>query len=53
MQRKILYSFDNTTSTGIDQVPINGVILIENSGGLPKFTFVNHKTGVDKFTTIA
>lgn len=53
MNRKPVFSFDNTTSTGIDQVPVNGVILIEDDGSGPRQIVLTDKTGITGTTTIA
>lgn len=53
MNRKPVFSFDSTTSTGIDQVPVNGVILIENDGFGPRQIVLTDKTGITGATTIA
>ena len=34
-------------------MPINGIILIEDVGGLPKLIYINDKTSIDDTTTIA
>ncbi len=55
MQRKTINSFDNVSSTGIDNVPQNGVILVEDSDGAgsPSLLVITDKTGITDTTTIA
>lgn len=55
MVRKPTYSFDGTSSTGLDQVPLNGVILIENDGDgvdSPKLIYLYDTTGITSSTTV-
>jgi len=55
MIRKPIFSFDDTTSTGIDVVPVDSVILIENNTGIdsPLLIYLFDKTGITSSTTIA
>ncbi len=53
--KKPIYSFDDTTNTGIDKVPLNSPVLIEDSDGAgnPILIYLSDKTGLDSGTTIA
>ena len=55
MTRKPIYSFDTTASLGIDKVPVNNTIIIEDydGNGTPKQVILTDKTGVTGSTTIA
>ena len=54
MVRKPLFTFDNTSATGVDEVPVNAAILIEDSdgNGKPKFILLTDKTNLTSTTTI-
>lgn len=49
-----IHAFDNNTSLGIDQVPLNGYVVIDNSNGTgkPKFFRLISKVGLTNTTTI-
>ncbi len=51
---RTIHSFDNNTSTGIDQVPLNGYVIIDNLDGTgkPKFFRLISKAGLSNTTTI-
>ncbi len=55
--KKPIYSFDSTTSLGIDQVPNNSLVLIEDSsaaaGISPKFVYLYDRSSLSGSTTIA
>ena len=53
MLQKPIYSFNGTTSIGIDKVPLNGNICIEDVSGYPKYIVLVDKTGIDSQTTVA
>lgn len=55
MVRKALFSFDNVTQTGIIDVPINNLVIIEDSdgNGASMLLVLKDKTGFDANTTIA
>ncbi len=59
MTRKPTFSFNDTDEVGIDQVPLNALILIEddsepaNGTGSPKLIYLNDKTSIDGATTIS
>lgn len=55
MTTKSLYSFDNTASTGVDQVPLNSPILIEDLDGqnTPKLLMITNRAGLVPGTTVA
>ena len=55
MTRKPLFSFDTGADVGIDAVPLNGVIYIEDSdgSGTPKIIKLNDKTSITGLTTIS
>lgn len=50
-----VYSFPDTTATGLDQVPVNSKILIidSNGSGKPKEVILIANTGITDLTTIA
>lgn len=54
MVKKALYTFDAVTCIGIDKVPLNSYVFIENSdgNGKPKFIVLTDKTGFTSATTI-
>ena len=55
MIKRLTYTFADTSETGIDEIPLNSVVLIEDSNGLGKpvqFILID-KTSVDSATTIA
>ena len=54
MIKKPVYTFDTTASTGIDRVPLNALMLIEDSDGTgtPKLIYLNNKDTIDNNTTI-
>ena len=55
MVKKTLYTFNDTTDTGLNRVPLNNVIFIEDSDGtgIPKFIVMLDKTSVTSATTVA
>ena len=54
MIKKPLYTFDNISATGLDQVPLNNLILIESDGsGSPKLILYTDNSGIDHNTTIS
>lgn len=55
MTPKPTFSFDSLTSTGLDKVPLNNIILIEdsNGSGKPKQIIIKDKTGVTAATTVS
>ena len=55
MVKKTLYTFNNTVDTGIDKVPLNNIIFIEDSDGtgIPKLIDLLDKTSITSVTTIA
>ena len=55
MVKKALYSFDATTSTSVNRVPLNSYILIEDSDGFgtQKMIYLKDLTGITAATTIA
>ena len=54
MVKHPIFIFEDTTSTGLDVVPLNRVILIEDSNGLgdPLLIILIDKTGITAGTTI-
>lgn len=53
MSKNIFYTFDNVSSTGLDKVPVNAPILIEDAGsGIPKFIMITDKTGITSSSTV-
>jgi hypothetical protein len=54
MNKKVIYSFKDTTSTGLDIIPVNSLILIEDydGNGTPKQILLSDKTGITGTTTI-
>lgn len=54
MNKKVIYSFDDTSSVGLETLPLNSLILIEDSdgNGTPKQLLLNDKTGITVATTI-
>lgn len=52
MQKKIIYSFDDINSTGIDQVPINSIISITDYDGRSRTVTLKDKTNITSLTTI-
>ena len=54
MTPKILNTFNTVTSTGVDRVPLNSVILVEVSASSKPLIFIlTDKTGITSSTTIA
>lgn len=55
MVKKTFYTFDSTTDTGVDKVPLNNVMFIEDSdgAGTPKFIMLLDKTSVTSASTVA
>jgi hypothetical protein len=54
MIKRLVYSFANTSATGLDEVPLNSPILIEdsNGSGKPYQIILIDKTGIDGLTSI-
>ena len=54
MTPKILNTFNTTSSTGVDKVPLNGVIFVETGSSSKPIIFVlTDKVGITASTTIA
>ena len=53
MTTKPFYTFDAVTDTGVDLVPLNSTIQIEDSGGVPQYITLTDRTGIDAATTIS
>ncbi len=53
MTKKPMFSFNDTTSTGLDLVPLNSQILIESStSGNPQIIVLTDSTNITNATTI-
>jgi len=47
-----IYKFGGLEDTGLDKVPVNAYIIIENSGNKPSSIVLKDKTGIDDTTKI-
>lgn len=53
MIRKPNFTFDGTASVGLDLVPINSPILIEDAGsGIPKYIILTSQNSITNLTTV-
>ncbi len=52
MVKKVLYTFNNENSKGLDKVPLNSVIFIENNSGSPKLLVLTDDASITDSTTI-
>jgi len=47
-----VYQFDDETSTGIDSIPLNELVLVESLNGSPTMFYYNNSTNVTETSTI-